>query len=93
MENASNGDLASLSLQDRYLLAKKLISGYTGNDEGEAAVTLFRSAKQADRRELYRLLESHPWEGDFHSGVLTDDDGLVDALSEPQLEELKYLLG
>ncbi len=93
VQTAPDEQLTNLSLQNRYLLAKTLISGYTGNDEGEATVTLFRSAKQADRRELYRLLESHKWEGEFHSGVFTDDDGLVNALSEPQLEELKYLLG
>src|SRR4029079_7095664 len=87
VQNAKDGELAHVSLQGRYERAKKLLSGWTGTDEGEAIVTLFRSATPADRRELYRLLESHKWEGEFHNGVFADDDGLVNALTEPQLEE------
>ncbi len=90
--DASDAAVGGMPLQQRYTAATALISGWTGEDEGDQVLRLFQTASPADRKELYRLLEGHSWGGDFKNGVFTDDDGLVDALSNDQLDKLRKLM-
>ncbi|MBL8955392.1 MAG: DUF4347 domain-containing protein [Myxococcaceae bacterium] len=84
--------LQGMPQQSRYNAVKTLISGYTGEDEGNQVLRIFENATPEQRKELYRQLEGHAWGGDFKNGVLTDDDGLVDALDNDQLAKLRGLM-
>ncbi|HVK84098.1 MAG TPA: DUF4347 domain-containing protein [Kofleriaceae bacterium] len=101
MKQWTDKDLAGMSLADRYRTArslmtasnvKEMFTGGTSSEEANGVMRLFRTASPQDRRELYLYLENHPWTGDFHHGVLQDDDMLWNALSNAQLTELKTLL-
>ncbi len=92
LSGASDEALKEMPQQSRYDAVKTLISGYTGEDEGDQVLRIFENASPADRKELYRQLEGHAWGGDFKNGVLTDDDGLVDALDNDQLAKLRTMM-
>jgi hypothetical protein len=79
-------------VDDRYKAVKTWVNGYTSKAEGELILKMFRLAKSGDRKELYRLLEGHPWAGDFKHGLLTSDDALWNSLTTEQLGTLRKLM-
>jgi hypothetical protein len=90
---ASEAELRGLTLEQRSERIRVLISGYCGEDEGAVVVRLFETAPAGSRRALYEMIEGHAWEGQFRDGVFTIDDNLVDALTYPQLDQVKTLIG
>jgi hypothetical protein len=90
---ASEAELRGLTLEQRSERIRVLISGYCGEDEGAVVVRLFETAPAGSRRTLYEMIEGHAWEGQFRDGVFTIDDNLVDALTYPQLDQVKTLIG
>jgi len=61
-------------------------------DEGAQVVRLFRTAKPAERPEIYRLVEGHAWTGDWIEGITVDDDDIYNGLTSDQLKELRDLI-
>jgi hypothetical protein len=80
------------TVDGRYDAITTLLGGYTNHHEGEIIIKLFQTAAANDRRELYRLIEGHPWSGDFKHGWFVDDDGLANSLTYEQMDRLKALL-
>jgi hypothetical protein len=80
------------SVDFRYDSIVSLLGGYTNHHEGEIILKLFQTAAANDRRELYRLIEGHPWSGSFKQGWLVDDDGLANSLTYEQMDRLQALL-
>lgn len=85
-------DMKGFTLIQRRDRIKNLISGWTADDEQKMIVKLFRTAKPADRKKLYKMIEGHEWNGDFRHGWLTSDDDLWNDLSSDLLKELKKLI-
>ncbi len=88
----SNDDLPHLTLNQRADRVRSLIGGWTGEDEGERVIEIFRTAPSSDRAQLYRLVEGHTWTGDWIEGILTTDDDIVDALYREQLNRLREII-
>ncbi|MDZ8188753.1 MAG: hypothetical protein RMX96_28370 [Nostoc sp. ChiSLP02] len=85
-------DLPHLTLNQRADRVRALIGGWTGEDEGERVIEIFRTASVSDRPQLYRLVEGHAWTGDWIEGILTTDDDIVDALYRGQLDRLRDII-
>jgi len=88
----STDDLTHLTLNQRADRVRALIGGWTGEDEGERVIEIFRTASVSDRTQLYRLVEGHAWTGDWIEGVFTTDDDIVDALYRSQLNRLRDMI-
>ncbi|WP_138503638.1 hypothetical protein [Nostoc sp. PA-18-2419] len=88
----STDDLPHLTLNQRADRVRALIGGWTGEDEGERVIEIFRTAPVGDRAQLYRLVEGHAWSGDWIEGVFTTDDDIVDALYRSQLNRLRKII-
>lgn len=84
--------LRGLTVNQRADRIKNLLSGWTGDDEQEHIVELFRTAPAGDRPQLYRQIEGHEWNGDFRHGWLVIDDDLWDDLSSDRLTTLRTLI-
>jgi hypothetical protein len=85
-------DLPHLTLNQRADRVRALIGGWTGEDEGERVIEIFRSASASERAQLYGLVEGHAWTGDWIEGILTTDDDIVDALYREQLNRLREII-
>jgi hypothetical protein len=91
-ESAPDYQWENASTDERYNAVKAWTGGYTSKHEGELIVKMFGTAKPADRKELYRLIEGHAWGGDFRHGILVSDDSLWNSLTSHQVETLRGLL-
>ncbi len=65
-----------------------------GVSEGEqtSILELFQTAPSGERKELFRRLEGHSWQGHFKEGWTVRDDDLWDSLDGWQLKSLQRLL-
>jgi hypothetical protein len=88
----SKSQLWMLSMRTRYRYTRELLGGYRSEADREAIMTLFETAAPGERRELYRYIEHHPWDGEFRHGWLVSDDSLWNALSHEEAERLRDLL-
>jgi hypothetical protein len=55
-------------------------------------VRVFETAPAGERRAMYRQIEGHDWNGDFHHGVFTSDDKLWNSLTSGQLNQLRGII-
>jgi len=53
---------------------------------------IFATAPPRERPEIYRRVEGHEWEGDWHEGWLKWDDDLYNGLDDDRLDRVKDLI-
>lgn len=86
------GQLGGMTTAARVAYINQLIDGSVAGSEGALVVRVFQTAPVGERRAMYRQIEGHDWSGDFMRGWTVSDDRLWNALTSPQLTQLKGII-
>ena len=85
--------LGGMKLTGRVHYIKALIGGVKVSVEEEKMVlNIFATAPSFQRPIMYKLIENHPWKGNWVQGWNIDDDDLWNALSRSRLSKLREMI-
>ncbi|MBN2361335.1 MAG: DUF4347 domain-containing protein [Deltaproteobacteria bacterium] len=79
---------AALDVQQRLDIANALLPGATSAEERQVLMNLFETATPEQRRDLYRYIEEHEWNGELKHGLFVNDDRLWNNLDADQRTQL-----
>lgn len=89
----TDAELAGMTTPARIEYVRQLIDGHCADDEEQMVVRLFQTAPAAERPEIYRVIEGHPWTGNWIEGIFVDDDEIYNAIDDDdRLERVRALI-
>ena len=87
-----DGRLGGMTPRARAEHVRAILDSFHDDADEEAVLRLFETTPRAQRRETYRILEGHAWNGDFQRGIVSLFDDTLLGLTPARQARLRRLL-